>query len=80
MLREDDHDPARPIEDSERSRLDPFVVATGDAAPRVQRDLMERPFFSLAKAKRTAPILYESAGVRVAKHPGEIAELVAERM
>ena len=38
MLREDDHDPAQPTEDSERSRLDPFVVATGDAPPRDQRD------------------------------------------
>ena len=27
MLREDDHDPAQPTEDSERNRLDPFVVA-----------------------------------------------------
>jgi plasmid replication initiation protein len=34
---------------SERATLDPFVVATGAAAPRDQRDLMERPFFSLAK-------------------------------
>ena len=37
MLREDDHAPAQPTEDSERSRLDPFVVATGDAPPRDQR-------------------------------------------
>ena len=67
MLRDDDHSPvdAHGRDSSERSRLDPFVVATGDAAPRDQRDIMERPFFSLAKAKRTAPILYESAGVRV---------------
>ena len=50
---------------SERSKLDPFVVATGDASPRDQRDLMERPFFSLAKARRVAPIVYEAAGVRV---------------
>jgi len=49
----------------ERSKLDPFVVATGDASPRDQRDLMERPFFSLAKTRRTAPILYESGDVRV---------------
>ncbi len=41
------------------------MVATGDAPPRDQRDLMERPFFSLAKAKRVTPILYESGGVRV---------------
>src|SRR6516225_9646915 len=55
----------RLIVPSERSKLDPFVVATGDASPRDQRDLMERPFFSLAKAKRTAPIHYEAGGVRV---------------
>ncbi|MDG4601759.1 MAG: replication initiator protein A [Defluviicoccus sp.] len=50
---------------NERERLDPFIVATGDASPRDQRDLMERPFFSLAKAKRTTPILYEAGDVRV---------------
>jgi hypothetical protein len=55
----------RPLSLSERSRLDPFVVATGDASPRDQRDLMERPFFSLAKAKRTTPIFYEAGDVRV---------------
>ncbi|WP_445323441.1 replication initiator protein A [Paenirhodobacter enshiensis] len=55
-------------ERSERERLDPFVVATGDASPRDQRDLMERPFFSLAKAKRIAPILYDSGGHRVEVH------------
>ena len=65
MLREDDHDPAHPTGDSERSRLDPFVVATGDAPPRDQRDLMERPFFSLAKTPRTKPILYKAADIEV---------------
>ena len=50
---------------SERARLDPFIVATGDASPRDQRDLMERPFFSLAKARRTVPIRYASGGVEV---------------
>jgi plasmid replication initiation protein len=55
----------RLITTSERSKLDPFIVATGDASPRDQRDLMQRPFFSLAKARRTVPILYEAAGVRV---------------
>ena len=55
----------RLITSTERARLDPFIVATGDASPRDQRDLMERPFFSLAKAKRIAPILYETGGVRV---------------
>jgi len=64
MLR-DDHSPAQPTDTSERSRLDPFVVATGDAAPRDQRDLMERPFFSLAKTPRTKPILYKAADVEV---------------
>ncbi|GLI94250.1 replication initiator protein A [Methylocystis echinoides] len=65
MLREDDHAPAPPTENSERSRLDPFVVATGDAPPRDQRDLMERPFFSLAKTPRTKPILYKAADIEV---------------
>ena len=65
MLRNDDHRTAQPTDTSERSRLNPFVVSIGDASPRDQRDLMERPFFSLAKVKRTAPILYESGGVRV---------------
>jgi len=64
MLRDDDHDPAR-RDASERSRLYPFVVATGDASPRDQRDLMERPFFSLAKTPRTKPILYKAADVEV---------------
>ncbi|BCK76232.1 MULTISPECIES: replication initiator protein A [Acetobacteraceae] len=50
---------------SERNRLDPFVVSGGDASPRDQRDLMERPFFSLAKTKRTVPIFYEAGDVRV---------------
>lgn len=50
---------------SERTHLDAFVIATGDASPRDQRDLMERPFFSLAKAKRTIPIRYASGDVRV---------------
>ena len=54
-----------PITVSERSKLDPFVVATGDASPRDQRDLMERPFFSLAKARRTTPIHYAAGDVRV---------------
>ncbi len=54
-----------PGEGSERSRLDPFVVATGDAPPRDQRDLMERPFFSLAKTPRSKPILYKAADIEV---------------
>lgn len=54
--------------ESERLRLDPFVIAGGDASPRDQRDLMERPFFSLSKVKRVAPILYEAGGQRVEIH------------
>lgn len=65
MLRDDDHRPAQPTDASERSHLNPFVVATGDAAPRDQRDLMERPFFSLAKTPRIKPILYKAADVEV---------------
>ncbi|MGZ2432658.1 replication initiator protein A [Neorhizobium petrolearium] len=65
MLRDDDHRLAQPAHTSERSHLNPFVVATGDAAPRDQRDLMERPFFSLAKTPRTKPILYKTADVEV---------------
>lgn len=65
MLRDDDHSLAQPADTSERSHLNPFVVATGDAAPRDQRDLMERPFFSLAKTPRTKPILYKAADVEV---------------
>lgn len=65
MLRDDDHRAVPPETVSERSHLDPFVVATGDAAPRDQRDLMERPFFSLAKTPRTTPILYKAADVEV---------------
>ncbi|WP_226558425.1 replication initiator protein A [Salipiger thiooxidans] len=65
MPRGDDHHREQAAETSERSRLDPFVIATGDAAPRDQRDLMERPFFSLAKRPRTKPILYKAADVEV---------------
>jgi plasmid replication initiation protein len=41
----------RPIT-SERATLDPFEALAGEVRPCDQRDLMERPFFSLAKAKR----------------------------
>ncbi|MGE4373900.1 MAG: replication initiator protein A [Xanthobacter sp.] len=65
MRRDDDIRPVQPIEASERTRLDPFIVATGDAPPRDQRDLMERPFFSLAKTPRTRPILYRASDIEV---------------
>ncbi|MDX2204524.1 MAG: replication initiator protein A [Hyphomicrobiaceae bacterium] len=53
---------------SERARLDPFDALAGDVPPRDQRDLMERPFFSLAKTKRTAPILYTAGDTQVQVH------------
>jgi plasmid replication initiation protein len=53
------------LRSSERARLDPFEALAGDVPPRDQRDLMERPFFSLAKAKRVTPILYKAGGVEV---------------
>ena len=52
---------------SERqSSLPPFTALPEDGmAPRDQRDLMERPFFSLAKSKRIAPIHYRAGDVEV---------------
>lgn len=50
---------------SERTRLDPFEALAGVVPPRDQRDLMERPFFSLAKAKRVQPILYKTGETEV---------------
>jgi plasmid replication initiation protein len=50
---------------SERETLDPFEALSGDIAPRDQRDLMERPFFSLAKARRVAPIRYRAGDTEV---------------
>jgi plasmid replication initiation protein len=53
---------------NERSRLQPFTATLQSIRPRDQRDLMERPFFSLAKAKRTAPIRYRAGAVEVQVH------------
>ncbi len=50
---------------NERATLDPFDALTGRFAPRDQRDLMERPFFSLAKSKRLTPIHYISGDIEV---------------
>jgi plasmid replication initiation protein len=50
---------------SERATLDPFEALPGEVPPRDQRDLMERPFFSLAKAKRVTPILYQAGETQV---------------
>lgn len=49
----------------ERARLVPFTAIPDAVAPRDQRDLMERPFFSLAKGRRVAPIHYRTAEVEV---------------
>ncbi len=50
---------------SERNRLDAFVITEEGIRPRDQRDLMERPFFSLSKSRRTTPILYKTSDVEV---------------
>ena len=50
---------------NERASLDPFAALAGDVPPRDQRDLMERPFFSLAKMKRVQPILYKAGATEV---------------
>lgn len=53
------------LRESERATLDPFEALAGDLPPRDQRDLMERPFFSLAKAKRVKPIVYKAGPIEV---------------
>jgi plasmid replication initiation protein len=50
---------------NEHAKLDPFEALAGDVPPGDQHDLMERPFFSLAKAKRLAPILYQVGDTQV---------------
>jgi plasmid replication initiation protein len=40
-------------------QLDLFIALVSDLPARDQQDLMERPFFSLAKNKRTVPIEYQ---------------------
>lgn len=42
------------------THLDPFLPYLADLPLRDQREMMERPFFSLAKTKRTKPIDYRS--------------------
>ena len=51
-------------------QLDIFQVAYADIPIRDQRDLMERPFFSLAKMPRKKPINYNVGGVNVIVTPG----------
>jgi plasmid replication initiation protein len=42
-----------------------FKAQSPDPSPRDQQDLMALPFFSLAKTKRTKPIIYEQGNVSV---------------
>jgi plasmid replication initiation protein len=51
-------------------QLDIFQPAYVDIPIRDQRDLMERPFFSLAKRPRKKPIEYSANGVTVTVTPG----------
>jgi plasmid replication initiation protein len=50
-------------------QLDIFRACYTDIPIRDQRDLMERPFFSLAKTPRKQPIDYDVGGVRVRVTP-----------
>ena len=56
---------AAPSLGTERNRLDAFIITEEGINPRDQRDLMERPFFSLSKSRRTTPILYKASDVEV---------------
>lgn len=49
-------------------RLDLFLPYVGDMPFRDQREMMERPFFSLAKSKRVKPIDYTSPDGKVHVH------------
>ncbi len=57
-----------PLRSGERARLDPFEALADNVPPRDQRDLMERPFFSLAKSRRVVPILYRSGETEIQVH------------
>jgi plasmid replication initiation protein len=58
-------DGAPPLGAPDRSGLDFLTALPGDLPLHDQRDLMERPFFSLAKRKRIAPIDYQVGNVWV---------------
>src|SRR3546814_16442523 len=49
----------------EREQLDLFRALPGDMAPRDSQDLMSFPFFSLAKSRRTAPIVFRSSNITI---------------
>src|SRR5262249_21685207 len=64
--------PCRNIRDSKSAhepRFDPFDALVGDVPARDHRDLMERPFFSLAESKRVQPIVYKSGATEVQVYP-----------
>src|SRR5438105_5771616 len=47
------------LRSQQEHQLDLFIALPRDLPARDQQDLMERPFFSLSKNKRTTPIEYE---------------------
>jgi plasmid replication initiation protein len=51
------------------TQADLFAPAFVDIPIRDQRDMMERPFFSLAKSPRKTPITYEVGGTVVKVYP-----------
>ena len=60
------------MSEAERDQqLDIFQAAYADIPIRDQRDMMERPFFSLAKRPRKKPIIYSMGGVTVTVTPGQ---------
>lgn len=70
MARSTEQDPPR---QTPPEQFDLFLPYLSDLPLRDQREMMERPFFSLAKSKRTRPIEYQSpdgkAWVHVSANP-----------
>lgn len=59
---------ARSSEHAASEQFDLFLPYLSDMPLRDQREMMERPFFSLAKSKRTKPIEYRSPDGKVWVH------------
>ena len=51
---------SRASKEAVNDQFDLFLPYLADLALRDQREMMERPFFSLAKSKRVKPIDYKS--------------------
>jgi len=51
----------KPATKGTTEQIDLFLPYLSDLPLRDQREMMERPFFSLAKSKRVKPIDYRSA-------------------